>query len=212
MKILCIGDSITDMERNKGTELLPYNYGVGYPFYLQGKLAVEHPGEYTVINRGVSGNRITDVYSRIKIDCWNLAPDIICCLVGVNDLWHEIENGNGVDPERYERFLKMTIDDTLERLAGVKFVLLEPYAVSGWVTEKNPEEFKKISEYSAIVKKIADEYSFPFIPIQSDFEKYATRYGKEFCTYDGIHPQVAGSALIAEKVAAKIYELTAEKK
>ena len=83
MKILCIGDSITDMERNKGVELLPYNYGVGYPFYLQGKLAVDHPAEYTVINRGVSGNRITDLYARLKSDCWNLCPDVICCLVGI---------------------------------------------------------------------------------------------------------------------------------
>ena len=79
---MCIGDSITDMERNKGIELLPYNYGVGYPFYLLGKLAIEHPVEYTVINRGVSGKRITDLYARLKIDCWNLCPDVDMVITG----------------------------------------------------------------------------------------------------------------------------------
>ncbi len=208
MKILCIGDSITDMERNKGVELLPYNYGVGYPFYLQGKLAVEHPVEYTVINRGVSGNRITDLYARLKSDCWNLCPDVICCLVGINDLWHEIEWQNGVDPERYERFYRMTIDDTLKRLPSVRFILIEPYAVKGWVIDKYADSFCEIKKYSDIVKRIAEEYGFPFIELQKTFDEYNEKFGSDFCTYDGIHPQVAGSALIAEKVAVAIYELT----
>jgi hypothetical protein len=36
-------------------------------------------------------------------------------LVGVNDVWHEFDFGNGVDLERFEKMYKILLDDTKKR-------------------------------------------------------------------------------------------------
>ena len=64
-----------------------------------------------IINRGIGGNRIVDLYARIKADVWNFNPDILSVLIGVNDVWHE-QWGNGVDLERFEKIYRMLIEDT----------------------------------------------------------------------------------------------------
>ena len=99
MKILFQGDSITDVLRRGDDD----NYiGMGYPLLVKGVLGYEHPGEYTFYNRGVSGNRIVDVYARIKKDILNLKPDFISILLGVNDVWHEVSpTPNGVDADKF---------------------------------------------------------------------------------------------------------------
>ncbi|MBR4942505.1 MAG: hypothetical protein IKZ28_00600, partial [Clostridia bacterium] len=113
MRILFYGDSITDAGRNReewGTEA---SFGCGYVKYaypeLQ-KLGCE------VINRGISGNRVVDLYARIKVDCWNFKPDLISILIGVNDVWHELYGENGVEIDRFEKVYRMLIEDTLKKL------------------------------------------------------------------------------------------------
>lgn len=41
-------------------------------------------------NRGIAGDRIAGLYARIKKDIWNLNPDMVSILIGINDVWHEI--------------------------------------------------------------------------------------------------------------------------
>ena len=85
MKILFLGDSITDVGRNTTNGSL-VSIGQGYPLLVDACLSVKYPGEYAFENLGVSGNRIVDVYARIKIDCWNHGPDLVSVLIGVNDV------------------------------------------------------------------------------------------------------------------------------
>ena len=46
--------------------------GTGYALMVKGELGFREPGSYTFLNRGISGNRIVDVYARIKADIINL--------------------------------------------------------------------------------------------------------------------------------------------
>ena len=74
MKILFQGDSITDAKR---TDIgLEGFFGAGYVLLIKSHLEFSEPA-VTVINRGVGGNRITDLYARWKSDCLNLAPDVL---------------------------------------------------------------------------------------------------------------------------------------
>ncbi|MCQ2440740.1 MAG: GDSL-type esterase/lipase family protein [Clostridia bacterium] len=86
-KILFFGDSITDCGRNRDND---DSLGQGYPLLIKSELGFENPERYTFLNRGISGNRIVDLYARIKKDLINLAPDYVSILIGVNDVWHEI--------------------------------------------------------------------------------------------------------------------------
>ena len=45
---------------------------------------------------------------------WNLKPDVLSILIGVNDVWHELDSQNDVDLERFEKVYTMIIEDTLE--------------------------------------------------------------------------------------------------
>ena len=107
MRIVFFGDSITDMgrnrETNKSTDI--FSYGNGYPIFIASDLYRQDPNEYEILNRGIGGNRIVDLLARIKRDVWNENPDVISILVGVNDVWHEIQNNNGVEIDRFEKQL-----------------------------------------------------------------------------------------------------------
>ncbi len=200
MKIVLLGDSITDMSRNRETpDLYPYSFGMGYPFVLTSKLYEKKPLGYEIINRGISGNRIVDVYARIKKDCWNLQPDLISILIGVNDVWHEIECENGVDVERYEKVYSMLIEDTLKVLPNVKIMLLEPFVLHGTATDESFDRFLAVKEYAKVVKKLADKYCLTFVPLQDRFDQESKKVGDSNLLYDGVHPMIAGSTLIANE-------------
>ena len=58
--ILFQGDSITDALRSRDNE---HYAGHGYATLVKAQLGFEHPGEYAFYNRGISGNRLPDVYA-----------------------------------------------------------------------------------------------------------------------------------------------------
>ena len=104
MKILFQGDSITDAGRSRENDV---EIGVGYPLLVKASLGFESHGKYEFFNRGISGNRIVDVYARIKSDIINIKPDVMSLLIGVNDVWHEFAVENGVDAEKFYKIYDM---------------------------------------------------------------------------------------------------------
>ena len=199
MKILFYGDSITDMGRHRELNEHGFGYGVGYVNSVASTLKYENPEKYEIINRGVSGNRIVDLYARIKIDVWNHNPDVISVLIGVNDVWHEIFHGNGVELDRFDKVYRMMLDDTKAKLPNVKFILCEPFVLPGSVTDERYEEFCEVKKYAAVVKKIAEDYGAGFVSLQDKFDEAAAKHGPKYYLYDGVHPDVAGGKLIAEE-------------
>lgn len=200
MKILFFGDSITDMNRNR---LQPdggiYTYGSGYVFCATSDLLKENPLKYEIINRGIGGNRVVDLYARIKSDVWNHNPDVLSILIGVNDVWHEIDCGNGVELDRYEKVYRMLIEDTLKVLPNVKIMLMEPFVLHGTATDEKFDKFAAVFDYAKVVKKLAEEYNLTFVPLQKTLDKAAEEYGAERYLFDGVHPDMAGARLIADE-------------
>lgn len=200
MKIVFFGDSITDMSRVRNSDGKVESYGDSYVFFIAGKLLSENPQKYEIINRGISGNRVVDLYARIKGDVWNQQPDVLSILIGVNDVWHDLaENPNGVDLTRWEKIYRMLIEDTKERLPNTKIMILEPFVLHGRATDFNEkyEDFQQVKEYAKKAKEIAKDYGLTFVPLQEKFDKAAEKYGANYYLYDGVHPDVAGAALIA---------------
>jgi len=207
MKILFLGDSITDMNRDRINPKSDnvFSYGSGYPIFIAGELYKNNPSAYEIINRGISGNRIVDLYARIKSDVWNETPDVLSILIGVNDVWHEVCSNNGVDIERFEKVYKMLIKDTLKVLPNVKIILCEPFVLKGSATQDTEDipdkynRFLEVYEYAKVVKKLATDFNLPFVSLQEKFNEQAKKYGAEPYLYDGVHPMIAGAKLIAEE-------------
>lgn len=212
MKILFFGDSITDANRERETDFGLKSYGFGYVRAIAGNLLLDKPSKYEIINRGISGNRIVDLYARIKKDLWNEAPDFLSILIGVNDVWHEIAHQNGVDLVRFEKIYRTIIEETQERLPNIKMLLCEPFVLLGAATQEAYERFLEVKEYAKIVKKLAEEYGLYFLPLQEKLDKLAEEYGATHYLFDGVHPSVAGAQLIANEWLSLFCDKIEEKK
>lgn len=205
MNILFFGDSITDAGRNRDGSLHMSTLGWGFVRVIADRLQGKEPEKYEIINRGISGNRIVDLYARIKSDVWNLKPDVLSILIGINDIWHEINYGNGVELERFENVYRMMLADTIKVLPRTKIILCEPFVLAGSATnatEEIPERYERfcqVYQYAEVVKKLAEEFNLPFLPLQEKFTRAAQKSKAEYYLVDGVHPHVAGANLIAEE-------------
>lgn len=198
MRILFQGDSITDVGRNtnNGSTL---SMGQGYPLMVAGDLGAAYPGQYEFLNRGISGNRIVDIYARIKCDCWNLEPDVLSLLIGVNDVWHEVGAGrNGVDTARFEKMYRILVEDTLERFPKMKIMVLEPFVLPGTATDEHWDYFgTEVPLRAAAAKRVADDYHLIFVPLQCMFDDACQNAPASYWLADGVHPTPFGHRLIA---------------
>ncbi len=207
MKIVFFGDSITDMLRNyEAAPYTAYAFGQGYAFLASAELMAKYPGRFEILNRGISGNRIVDLYQRIKCDVWNHKPDVLSILIGVNDVWHEIARQNGVEIDRFEKVYRMIIEDTKKVLPDIKIILMEPYILEGISTKDEFEKFKEVYKYAEVVKKLANEYNLTFVPLQEKFNTLAKENGAECYMKDGVHPDPAGARVIADEWLDAFYK------
>ena len=181
------GDSITDCGRYKPE---PDNLGQGYPTRVAGEMGLAHPGEYEFINRGISGDRIVDIYARMKRDIVNLKPDYLSILVGVNDVWHERDFGNGVSAPKFKKVYGMLLEELKEELPEVKIMLLEPFVCRGEASERGDYEWfeSEVLLRAKAVKELAEEFGLPFIPIQADLDAMSEKVGGTYWLFDGVHP------------------------
>ncbi len=199
-KILFQGDSITDCGRARDNDA---HLGMGYAFLVKSQLGFENPGEYEFYNRGISGNRIVDLYARIKADIINIAPDYISILIGVNDVWHEFFEQNGVDAEKFEKIYCMLIEEIKEALPDAKIMIMEPFCLKGSATRNTEEDPNKWSVFNAEVrkraqkaKKVAEKYNLHFVAIQSVLDKSAEIIDDTYWLADGVHPTAMGHELL----------------
>lgn len=195
MKILFQGDSITDAGRSRENDLM---LGVGYPLLVKGNLGLEEPNKYEFYNRGIGGNRIVDVYARIKADILNIKPDVMSILVGINDVWHEkYENPNGVDSNKFFKIYSMLIEEIKAELPDVKIMILEPFFLEGSATKENLEYFKQeVPKRAEMAKKVAENHDLMFVPLQEKFNDLLETATPEYWLEDGVHPTAAGHELI----------------
>lgn len=194
--LLFQGDSITDAGRIREDE---ENLGMGYPAFTAGELGVAYPGQYAVYNRGISGNRVVDLYARIKKDIINLHPDYLSILIGINDVWHEVGEQNGVDAEKYGRIYQMLVQEILEALPEVRIMILEPFVLKASATKEQWDIFRTETLGRAErARQVAERNGLLFIPLQERFDKAARTAPEDFWLRDGVHPTPAGHAMIKD--------------
>ena len=197
--ILFQGDSITDAGRER-TDMSCM--GKGYPLLISSQLNFEYPKKnYTFINKGVSGNKIVDLYARWREEAINLQPDYISILIGVNDVWSEFTRQNGVNAKKFERLYDILLQDTLEYIPDVKIILCEPFLLDSHDATQNFSEFyNELQIRQEIVRKLANKYNATFVALQSAFNEKLSVAAASHWAIDGIHPTPAGHKVIAQSI------------
>ena len=214
--ILFQGDSITDAGRNKEK---PESLGAGYPYLIHAQLACDLPGKYQVVNRGVSGNRVPDLYARIVRDVLNLKPDYLSVLIGVNDIWHGLDpSRNGTGSVRYRKVYDMFLSEVREELPETKIIVLEPFVLLGTATENTeemPDRWTRIStgvwELAGIAKELAEKHGALFLPLQKGFDGLCDKAPSSNWLRDGVHPTAAGHEWIKRQWLAAFAGLSGER-
>ena len=198
------GDSITDMARGRNSWDQNHLYGHSFVFLIASKLCYENPENKTVFyNRGNSGDRSIDVLRRWREDTLDLKPDIVSLFVGINDIIRDIETGDGVSVEDYEKILCRIIEETKKEIPYIRFVLCEPiFFLTSAKKEYRKEFAERVPRQQNVVRHVAEKYNCVFVPLQEDFNNAYKLYpelGEGYWIWDGIHPTAAGHQLIARK-------------
>ena len=103
LKILFQGDSITDANRSRSDD---WNHlmGHGYAYLIASRFWYDQPDKgLAFYNRGISGDKITDLAMRWKEDTLDLRPDILSILIGVNDVSYFMEGDERYSAGNYEK-------------------------------------------------------------------------------------------------------------
>lgn len=195
--ILFIGDSITDVNRDREID---EDLGHGYPTLVAAHLLHKYPNyDLKILNRGISGDKVSDLKKRWEQDCLELNPDVVSILIGINDVWNIMDAGLGEtedDLQEFEDHYRYLLKSLAQR-TDARVVLMEPFVLpyprdrQNWRAHLDPR--------IEIVRRLANDYHAAFIPLDGTLN--AKGIENDFQTYtgdDGVHPTLTGHALIAD--------------
>ena len=194
-RLLFIGDSITDMKWGRNEKDRNHYLGHSYVYLIASRLGVDMPqARLKFFNRGISGNKVSDLKARWQKDAINMKPDLLSILIGVNDV------SRGGTVEQWEADYRFILDASRKAKADLPLVLLDPFVLrSGRL--KIPEAWQKwrakVDKYGAIVAQLANDYDAIHVKTQEVFDAAAKAVSPEQWIWDGVHPLPQGHELIA---------------
>ncbi|HTY11087.1 MAG TPA: GDSL-type esterase/lipase family protein [Bacteroidota bacterium] len=132
--------------------------------------------EFSVVNRGVGGNRTDHVLERLNRDVIDAAPSAVFLLIGINDIGSGFSNNTLL--VNYERMvLRIT-----KNIPNVKLFLMSILPTRG--IESLPLE--RIQLLNVEIHKLAMKYGVKFLDIYPMFIDAKGELAEEF-TGDGLH-------------------------
>ena len=195
MKIVFLGDSITDAGRDRRNY---HDMGKGYPKFVAEHINNVFPdNKHELINLGISGNRTCQLCDRLYEDCIVFDPDLVSILIGINDIWHRHD----------ERVRRETTDlqietnyrvilDRLKRQTHAKIVMLAPFLLDN----EDKESWRcEVDAVLDIVRALAKEYADVYVSLDELFaEALKTQPEPQYYAADGVHPNDNGRAFIGK--------------
>ncbi|MEK6570341.1 MAG: SGNH/GDSL hydrolase family protein [Bacteroidota bacterium] len=192
-RVLFQGDSVTGCDRNRSD---PHDLGRGFAMMAASWFSALYPEKnITFINRGVSGDRTKDLVRRWDEDCLALRPQWVSVLIGINNMWRRYDSNDPTPLEQFEAEYREILDRTKREL-NAKLILCEPFLLhissshAAWREDLDP----KID----VVHRLAREHNAILIALDRIFIEASTRRDPAFWAPDGVHPSLAGHALIAQ--------------
>lgn len=200
MKILCLGDSITDCGRLLSSPPL----GEGYVRDLE-RLSALDGYSWQFYNRGTDGFTITRLLNYVSNENLPLNVDLITLLIGINDMGLMMNTRR--TPEQQEKMMEIFFQQyeilLKQLLAHVpKLILMEPFLFS------KPAEylnwFPLLNIMQEGIRMLSETYTLPYVPLQDFFMEASHTHGLSCITTDGIHLTGYGHELLADRLYQRI--------
>jgi lysophospholipase L1-like esterase len=197
-KLVMIGDSVTDCERARPTgEGLFEALGKGYVSLVNAALrSGESQPSIRVVNVGTSGNTVRDLEARWQPDVFDLQPDWLSVMIGINDVWRQFDSPLqpewGVPLEEYRQTLSRLIEMTQPRLKGL--VLMTPYFI-----EPNRQDAMRVrmDQYGEVVRELARQSGAVLVDTQAAFDQVLRSLHPMSLAWDRVHPNSVGHMVLA---------------
>lgn len=193
--IVFAGDSTTDAGKNETGDRL----GMGYVKLLHGMLNAFRPElRPTLVNAGISGNNSQELLARWEKDVAAYRPDIVFCMIGINDVWRHFDY---LDPQD----ARISVEEYAENLAAIcekskgvrEFYLIPPY----YLERNRSDEMRVMTEqYADRTRAVAARYGITVVEVQPDFDAYMNSRPGQSISWDRVHPFEVGSMIIARRI------------
>lgn len=195
--LLFIGNSITDCGRTRPVGMGNNGLGDGYVKLAHSLFSANHPDiPLRILNTGISGNRVTDLYDRWDNDVMELRPDWLSVKIGINDVWRQFDNPTDPAPvtiEIYEKTYRQLLEKTRPQLSGL--VLISPFFLEA--NQCDPMR-QQMNAYGAVVKQLTGEFDAIFVDVQAAFDAYLKALPTQTLCSDRVHPNQTGHLIIAQ--------------
>jgi len=201
VRVLFQGDSITDGGRERNGRYPDHQLGHGYAYIIAARYGGYFPElKLSFFNRGVSGNKLSDMIGRWGPDTIAMKPDVLSILIGVNDVWHNVEGGRQINFAEIEAAYDKVLTETKVALPDLRIVLCEPFILPGQVNTKKWQEWDAATkQIQQIVARLGAKHKLPVVHFQKMFDAATKRAPAEYWLFDGVHPYYAGNQLMADE-------------
>ncbi len=191
MKIVFFGDSITDCDRDRSDEK---SLGNGYVKILADKLLPIYPDtDIELINKGVTGDEVCDLLSRVQKDVIDRKPDAVVIMIGINNTLHKFKYNKELNFAQLRSDLTLLLKKLKE--AGIVIIFLEPFLLPA------PDKLrmrKLFNDELAVINDVALPLSDEFVAFDEMFNGLTVTIPYTEYSLDGVHPTHRGSRLIAD--------------
>jgi len=198
--ILFIGDSITDCGRRDSNAPL----GCGYVKLFSDLLAIREPARrLTIINKGISGNRVVDLADRWTDDCLRHRPDWLSVKIGINDLHCTLGmTPQAVPAEKFEEVYGQILDQTREALPKCRILLIDPFYISADTAGPSfrNEVLKLLPRYIQVVHEMSRKHGTRLVRTHEMFKRLIRHHEPDLFCPEPVHPNLTGHLAIAEAV------------
>ena len=195
------GDSITDGNRGRNTDP-NHIMGHGYAYSIASCIGADFcKDNHHFINKGISGNTISDLEKRWQNDALDLNPDVISILIGINDVSSEIDKKpTALTNAEFENKYRKLILDAMKANSGTVLVLCLPFVAPVGKRIADFEHWNQaINEKNNLIQKLAKEYNSVLVNFPQVLERAVKKAPADYWVWDGIHPTVPFHTLMARE-------------
>ena len=209
--ILFQGDSITDAGRNRSDQAVNSGLGDGFVTMIAGELGCKYP-HINVVNRGMGGDRIVDVYRRWLEDMRNVEFDMISILVGVNDVGNTLRLNKGSDTERFAFIYDRMLEEVRQSHPEAKIVLCQSFLLrrdlagtgkehpifGNDICENYDHWAELLAEQTPVIRALAEKYDAIYVPFWEALKEAEKRMPAEDLIPDGGHMTARGNYILTQ--------------